>query len=248
MAWRRHCYLALIYTLLYTPLLILIAYSCLDKNGHFSWQWYQVMFTDDQLWGVVKNSFILAIATSTFATCLGTLAAIILVRYQFTGKTILRSTLMIYIIIPDLLIGVSMLILLHMLNVNFGMLTILIGQVTMCLPFVAIMINSRLHDLDARIFESAKDLGASEVTLYAKIIVPLILTAIVGAWILSFTLSMDDVIISFFLAGPGFQVLPLYIYSLVRTGITPEINAICSLLFFATLSLILLAQWSLRKR
>lgn len=246
--WLRSSYLILIYALLYIPLIILIFYSFLDSGKQFTWQWYQVMFADTQLWGVAINSFILAISAATLATFLGTLAAIVITRYRFKGKAILSTTLMSYIIIPDLLIGISLLILMHVMHFSFGYWTLLIGHVTLCLPFVAIMINSRLHDLDSSLFESAKDLGASEFTVYRKIIVPLLMTAIVGSWIMSFTLSMDDLIISFFLAGPSFQVLPLYIYSLVRLGVTPEINAICSVLFFATLLLILMSQWSIKKR
>lgn len=244
----QRSYLSFIYLLLYIPLFILIVYSFLDSNKHFTWQWYHVMLADTQLWSVTGNSFLLAISAATLATSLGTLAAIVLIRYRFMGKAILSSTLMSYIILPDLLIGISLLILMHVFNVTFGYWTLLIGHVTLCLPFVTIMINSRLHDLDSSLFESAKDLGASELVLYRQIILPLLFTVIVGSWIMSFTLSMDDMIISFFLAGPSFQVLPLYIYSLVRLGITPEINAICSVLFFATLVLIICSQWSIRKR
>ena len=244
----QRSYLGFIYLLLYIPLAILIVYSFLDSHKQFTWQWYQVMFADSQLWTVAGNSFLLAMSSATLATLLGTLAAIVLIRYRFMGKSILSSTLMSYIILPDLLIGTSLLILMHVFNVSFGYWTLLIGHVTLCMPFVTIMVNSRLHDLNNKLFESAQDLGASEFQLYRRIILPLLFTVIVGSWIMCFTLSMDDMIISFFLAGPSFQVLPLYIYSLVRLGITPEINAICSVLFFATFLLILCSQWSIRKR
>lgn len=245
--WRRS-YLLFIYCVLYVPLLILIAYSFMDKQHHFTWQWYQTLFSDSQLLSVATNSLLLAVTAATLATCLGTLAAVVITRYRFTGKKLMNGSLMSYIILPDLLIGISLLILLHIFHFSFGFLTLLIGHITLCLPFVAIMINSRLHDLDSSLFEVAKDLGASEFTLYWRVIIPLLFTAVIAAWIMCFTLSMDDVIISFFLAGPSFQVLPLYIYSLVRFGVTPEINAICSIIFIITLVFILLAQLGLRKK
>jgi spermidine/putrescine transport system permease protein len=245
--WRRS-YLAFGYLILYVPLFILIVFSFLDKQHHFTWHWYQVLLDDAQLWTVTGNSLLLAVSAASIATALGTLAAIVLVRYRFIGKPVMNAALMSYIILPDLLVGISLLILLHLFHLSFGFVTLLIGHITLCLPFVAIMINSRLLDIDKRLFEAAKDLGASEFVVFSRIIIPLLITAIIGAWIMCFTLSMDDMIISFFLAGPNFQVLPLYIYSLVRLGITPEINAICSVIFCVTLLLILLAQWGIRKR
>lgn len=247
MSWLKKSYLASIYAFLYIPLLVLIAYSFIDQH-HFSWVWYQTLMADTDLWSVAKNSLILAVSAATIATFFGSLIAIAFFRYRFLGKQILSTTLMSYIILPDLLLGVSLLILLHLLHIPFGFFTLLIGHITLCLPFVVIMINSRLLDLNSHLFEAAKDLGASELTLYIKIIMPLLLTAIAGAWIICFTLSMDDVIISFFLTGPSFQVLPLYIYSLVRLGVTPEINAICSIIFFATLLFIFLAHWGVKKK
>lgn len=247
MTWSRKSYLFLIYALLYIPLLVLITYSFLDHH-HFSLVWYQTLFSDNELWDVVENSLILAVTAASIATAFGTVIAIALVRYRFPGRKILNSTLMSYIILPDLLLGIALLILLHLAHFPFGFFTLLIGHIILCLPFVVVMINSRLYDLKNNLFEAAMDLGASEFIIYKRIIIPLLATAIIGAWIICFTLSMDDMIISFFLSGPSFQVLPLYIYSLVRLGVTPEINAICSIIFFATLIFILLAQRGFKKR
>lgn len=246
-AWRTS-YLSVGYAILYIPLLVLIAYSFIGPHHHLSFYWYKTLFADSQLWSVTLNSLLLAVLTATIATLLGTLIAITLSRYRFFGKKILSGTLISYIILPDLLLGISLLILCHLMHLPFGLLTLMIGHITLCLPFVVIMINARLLDLNHDLFEAAQDLGASEYHLYVKILMPLLMTAILAAWIMCFTLSMDDMIISFFLAGPTFQVLPLYIYSLVRLGVTPEINAICSIIFFATLLLISGAQWGAKKR
>ena len=244
----KKLYLAFVYTLLYLPLFILILFSFMDKQHHFTWYWYHILFDDDNLLIVTYNSLLVAILTATFATGLGTLAAVVLVRYRFLGRRFLNATLFSYIILPDLVIGVSLLLLAHLLNLQLGLLTLFLGHVTLCLPFVTITINSRLYDFDQHLFDSAKDLGATEIILFLRIIIPILLPAIIAAWLLCFTLSMDDVIISYFLTGPSFQVLPLYIYSLVRLGLTPEINAICSIIFFVTLALIILSQIGLRKR
>jgi len=244
----KKSYLALAYAFLYLPLLLLIAYSFLDKQHHLTWQWYRVLLNDENILTVTYNSLLVAILSASIATILGTIATIILTRYHFFGRKWIGTILFSYIIIPDLVIGISLLLLAHVINLPLGLLTLLIGHITLCLPFVSITINSRLHDFDANLFSAAKDLGASEAILFYRIFLPLLFPALLAAWLLSFTLSMDDVIISYFLTGPSFQVLPLYIYSLVRLGLTPEINAICSIIFFATLLLILLSQLALRKR
>ena len=243
----KRTYLSFSYLLLYLPLFILILFSFINKH-HFSLHWYYILSQDENILNVTYNSLIVATLSVTLATILGTLAAVVLLRYRFPGRRLFNTTLFSYIILPDLVIGISLLLLMHIMNFQLGLLTLLIGHITLCLPFVTITINSRLYDFDQPLFESAQDLGASELTLLFPIAIPLLIPAITAAWLLCFTLSMDDVIISYFLTGPSFQVLPLYIYSLVRLGLTPEINAICSIIFFATLLLILIAQLGLRKK
>jgi spermidine/putrescine transport system permease protein len=244
----RYVYLLFAYGFLYVPLFILIIYSFLTKDHQWTFTWFQQLFQDPNLWTVSGNSLIVAVTVATLATVLGTLAAIVLTRYRFVGRRFLNGALFSYIILPDLVIGISALLLLHLTGIPLGFFTLLIGHMMLCLPFVVITVNSRLLDVDTRLFEAAKDLGASELVLFTKIIIPLLLPAIIAAWLMCFTLSMDDVIISFFLTGPNFQVLPLYIYSMVRLGITPEINALCSVIFVAMLMLILLAQLGMRKK
>lgn len=237
----KKTYLFFVYACLYTPLLILITTSFFDGH-HLSLTWYQSLIDDAQLWNVAKNSLLLALSSASLSTMLGFIFATSLTRFRFPGRKVLNTTFLIYIILPDLLVGISLLILFHTLSIGFGFVTLLIGHITLCLPFVVMMINARLYEINNYILDAAKDLGASELTLYTRILCPLLLTALIGAWMISFTLSMDDVIISFFLSGPSFQVLPLYIYSLVRLGMTPEINAICSVIFFSTFLIIIIAH------
>ena len=243
-------YLAFCYAFLYIPLFILIFFSFLDPHNHdaFTWQWYSQLWQDPTLLGVAGNSLLVAVVASTVATVLGTFAALVIARYRFVGRKMLNTTIFILIILPDLVLGISLLLLVHIFNIPLGFTTLAIGHITLCLPFVAITINSRLMDMDPQLFDAARDLGATEFTIFWKVILPQLFSALIAAWLMSFTLSTDDVIISFFLTGPGFQVLPLYIYSMVRLGITPEINALCSLIFSFTLIMILLAQWGMRKK
>ena len=243
----RIFYLLFAYSFLYVPLFILIAFSFYTKDHQFTWEWYQQILQDPNLWTVSSHSLVVAMTAATLSTLLGTLAALVLTRYRFLGRKVLNGVLLSYVILPDLVIGISALLLMHLTHIPLGFVTLLMGHMMLCLPFVVITVNSRLLDFDTRLFEAAKDLGASEFLIFTKIIIPLLLPAIIAAWLMCFTLSMDDVIISFFLTGPEFQVLPLYIYSLVRLGITPEINALCSIIFMAMLALILLAQLGLRK-
>jgi spermidine/putrescine transport system permease protein len=246
----QRSYLVLCYAFLYIPLLILISFSFLDNHQHdtLTMQWYAQLLQDPTLLGVAGNSLFVAIFASTFATILGTFASVIIFRYKFSGRKLLNSTIFTLIVLPDIVMGISLLLLMHMLNVPLGFITLAIGHITLCLPFVAITINSRLVDMDTGLFDAARDLGATEFTIFWRIILPQLIPAIVAAWLMSFTLSMDDVIISFFLTGPDFQVLPLYIFSMVRLGITPEINALCSIIFFVTLILIFGAQWGIKKK
>jgi spermidine/putrescine transport system permease protein len=244
----RGSYLLLGYAFLYLPLFVLIAgsfFQVAPQTG-FTMSWYQSLLQDPNLLTVTGNSLMVAVVAATIATILGTLAAVVLRRYRFMGRQLLSNALFSLIIIPDLVLGISLLLWLHLLHVPLGFLTLVIGHITLCLPFVTIMINSRLLDLDHSLFEAGHDLGASEWRILRHIILPVLLPAIIGAWLMCFTLSTDDVVISFFLTGPSFNVLPLYIYSLVRLGITPEINALCSIIFVVTLVLILIAQWRMR--
>lgn len=243
----RKTYLLFIYAFLYIPLLVLITYSFINGND-WSLHWYRVLANDSQLWEVVKNSLLLAIISASICTALGSIFATTLARYRFLGNKIISTSFLIYIILPDLLIGISLLIIFHTFSIPLGFGTLLIGHITFCLPFIIMMINARLHDINHHILDAAKDLGASDAVIYIRILCPMLLTALISAWMIGFTLSMDDVIISFFLSGPDFQVLPLYIYSLVRLGITPEINAICSIIFFLTFFIIIIAHRWIKKR
>lgn len=250
---RLAAYLSLIYLFFYIPIFILIIYS-FNKSQYsllwrgFTWDWYQELFTDNDLWIAAWHSFSLGIIAATVATLVGLLAAVCLYRYRFFGRTFLNGLLLTLILSPEIVSGAALLILFTLAKLRLGFLSLALAHISFCIPFVIVTTLSRLISFDKNIFEAAKDLGANEWIVLLRIILPLLWPALFAGWLLSFTLSLDDVIISYFVAGPEFEILPLKIYSMVRSGIKPEINALCTVLFGITLILIVGSQLILRKK
>jgi spermidine/putrescine transport system permease protein len=246
-------YLTAIYLFFYIPIIVLIIYSfnnaqySLVWHG-FSFRWYQELLTDSDLWIAVSHSLILGISAASIATCVGGLTAISLYRYDFFGRQFLYGLIFLLILSPDIVMGISLLILFSFLKITLGFWSLLLAHITFCIPFVAITVYSRIASFDEYIFEAAKDLGAKDWVILTRVILPLLWPALLAGWLLSFTLSIDDVIISYFVAGPDFEILPLKIYSMVRLGVKPEINALCAVTFALTLFFVLLSQLMLRKK
>lgn len=246
-------YLASIYLFLYIPIIVLVVYSFNNAQYSLLWhgftlKWYNELFADSDLWIAAWHSFFLGLAAATFATLIGLLAAVSLYRYRFYGRKLLNGLIFILILSPEIVTGASLLILFTLLQLQLGFFSLFISHVSFCIPFVIVTIYSRLVSFDKNIFEAAKDLGANDWLIFRSIILPLLWPALFAGWLLSFTLSLDDVIISYFVTGPQFEILPLRIYSMVRSGVKPEINALCSVLFGVTLTLIVLSQIALRKK
>jgi len=249
----KKAYLTLIYLFFYLPIFILIVYSFNNTQYSLLWHgftldWYRELFNDSDLWISTWHSFFLGITAATVSAIVGLLAAVSLYRYRFFGRNFLNSLVFILILSPEIVTGASLLILYTMLQLPLGFTSLLLSHISFCIPFVIVTIYSRLVSFDKNIFEAAKDLGANDWLIFRTIILPLLAPAIFAGWLLSFTLSLDDVIISYFVAGPEFEILPLQIYSMVRAGIKPEINALCTVLFGITLVLIVLSQLALRKK
>ena len=246
-------YISSIYLFFYLPIFVLIVYSfnsaqySLVWHG-FSWRWYQDLFSDGDLWIAVMHSLALGISAATLAMTLGGLLAITVFRYRFMGRKLLYGLIFILILSPDIVMGISLLILFSIIHLNLGFWSLVLAHTTFCMPFVAVTVYSRIVSFDRFIFEAAKDLGAKDTLILTHIILPLLWPALLSGWLLSFTLSIDDVIISYFVAGPDFEILPLKIYSMVRLGVKPEINALCAITFGITLILITMAQLVSRKK
>lgn len=251
--WPNSIYLTLIYLFFYIPIIVLIVYSFNNTQYSllwhgFTWKWYEELFSDRDLWIATWHSFFLGITSASFATFIGLLAALSLYRYRFFGRNFLNGLIFILILSPEIVTGAALLILFSLVRLPLGFVSLLLAHISFCIPFVIVTTYSRLITFDKNILEAAKDLGANDVTILNRIILPLLWPALFASWLLSFTLSLDDVIISYFVAGPEFQILPLQIYSMVRSGIKPEINALCSVLFCVTLALIVVSQLALRKK
>jgi spermidine/putrescine transport system permease protein len=246
-------YLSLVYFFLYFPVIVLIIFSFNNATFSgfwqgFTWRWYQQLFHDSSLLTIALHSVIIATLASSAAVFIGTLGAIALFKYRFFGRTSLYLLIFSLIIVPDLVLAIALLLLFHEAHLSLGFTSLLLAHITFCVPFVFVTIYSRLSTLNRNLFEAAKDLGASDFIIATKIMLPLLLPALIAGWLLSFTLSLDDVMISFFVSGPSYQILPLYIFSHVRVGVTPELNALCSLILIATVIFAIIAQGCLRKK
>lgn len=252
-SFAQKCYMLLVYGLLYFPILVLILYSV--NNARFSLQWhgfsmhwYHVLIQDQDLWTALFHSVYLGLTASLIATLAGLFACVYLFLHpNYKYYRSFYATLFLLIIIPDLVLGVALLIFFNFTSTPLGFLSLLIAHITFCIPFVVLTINSRIHTLDVNIYASALDLGASRFTALTRVLFPLLWPAISSAFLLCFTLSFDDVIISYFVAGPDFNILPLTIYSLVRAGVTPELNALCTMTFLISMVLVILSYRMSRK-
>lgn len=248
----RNIFMFVVYAYLYIPIIILVTNSFNeDRYGlswkGFSWNWYERLFNNDTLIQAAFHSVTIAFFAATLATIVGGLTAIALYRYRFRGKQAVSGMLFIVMMSPDIVMAVSLLALFMVVGISLGFWSLLLAHVTFCLPYVTVTIFSRLNGFDARMLEAAKDLGASEVTILRKIILPLALPAVVSGWLLSFTISLDDVVVSSFVSGVSYEILPLRIFSLVKTGVTPEVNALATIMIVLSLGLVILSQLVVRK-
>jgi spermidine/putrescine transport system permease protein len=234
-----------IYAFLYLPLAIVVVYSFNDSRLNaewvgFTWHWYQVLLHDEDMLIAAGNSLFIALVSSLAATVLGTMAGIAIHRYDFR---LLNFMVLTPVAMPEILLGVSLLLFfIQVLNLTLGMLSIVLAHITFSIGFVAIVVRVALAALDESIFEAALDLGASPWQTFRYVTFPLILPGVIAGALMAFTLSIDDFVITFFTAGVGVQTLPLRIYSMIKIAVTPEVNAVSTLLMLLTLTLILLAS------
>lgn len=233
------------YAFLYLPLTIVVAYSFNDSRLNaewvgFTWHWYNVLLHDEDMLIAAGNSLLIALVASLAATLLGTMAGIAMHRYNLKLLNIMVLT---PVAMPEILLGVSLLLFfIQVLNLTLGMLSIVLAHITFSIGFVAVIVRSRLSSIDESLFEAARDLGASPWETFRYVTLPLILPAVIAGGLMAFTLSIDDFVITFFTAGVGVQTLPLRIYSMIKIAVTPEVNAVSTLLMLLTLSMLMLAS------
>ena len=235
----------LVYTFLYLPLVIVVAYSFNDSRLNAEWvgftlHWYRVLASDEQMLRAAANSLLIACAASAIATVLGTMAGIAIHRYKLKLLPVMVIT---PVAMPEILLGVSLLLFfIQVLNLTLGLFSVLIAHITFCIGFVAIIVRARLAGMDESIFEAARDLGATPWQTFRLVTLPLILPGVIAGALMAFTLSIDDFVITFFTAGVGVAPLPLQIYSMIKIAVTPEVNAVSTLLMLLPLGLIVLAS------
>lgn len=242
-----YAYMWLVYAFLYIPIIVVIVYSFNNARFSTNWngftmKWYYQLFKNQGLIDAAVNSLVVAVCSATMATTLGSLAALCIHRFKFAGRKLLAGSIYMLTISPDIVMGISLLIFFIAIKVQLGFTTLMIAHITLSMPFVTLTVLARLSEFNENVLEAARDLGASEAKSYLYVLLPMTLPAVAAGWLLSFTLSMDDVLISFFVTGPSYEVLPLKIYSMVRHGVKPDINALSAIMFCVTLVLVISAQ------
>lgn len=251
--WLQRAYAAIVYGFLYVPLLVVAVFSFNDSKFSLAWhgftlQWYSKLWENSSLMSAALNSLLIAASAATAATLLGTVAAFIIHQYRFPGRRLLFGSLFVMMMSPDIVIAISLLLLFLALALPLGFGTLFMAHTVLCVPFVASTVYSRFHGFQRDIIDAAKDLGADEYQVFRHIVIPVAAPAVVGGWLLSFTLSLDDVVISFFSTGPDFEVLPLRIYSMVRLGIKPDVNALCVVMMAITIIALVLSRTLLKEK
>ena len=240
-------YSALVYLFLYVPIIVLIVFSFNKARQTAVWQgftldWYRTLAGDDRVLGAVKNSLQVAGITTVVSTVIGTLAALAIGRHRFRGKTATQALVYLPIVIPEIVLGAALVTFFGVTQCRLGLWTVVMAHIAFSISYVIVVVRARLAGFDRALEEAAMDLGANALQTFFRVTLPLLLPGIVSSALLVFTISIDDYVITSFVAGPGATTLPLQIYSMVRTGITPEINAVSALLLVFTVILIILAQ------
>lgn len=254
MTWVTRTALMAGLTFLYAPILVLIGYSfnaspLVTVWGGFSTRWYGALLDDAPLLASAWVSLKVAVLTSLIATMLGTLAALVLERQRrFRGRALFTGLVLGPIVMPEVMIGLSLLLMFIGIGLDRSLLTIVIAHATFCTGFVAVVVAARLRGLDRSLEEAAADLGASPMRVLTTITLPLLAPALAASALLAFTLSLDDLVIASFVSGPGSTTLPMRLYSRVRLGVNPEINAASTLLVGLVSMAVLVASWLTARR
>src|SRR5436190_2246921 len=263
----------LVFVFLYVPIILLIVYSFNTSRLNIRWEgftmeWYERLWSDSVLIAAMKCSLIIAAITTIISVILGTIGAWLLYRYRYPLRRLLNTLIFIPMVIPEIIMGISLLILFTMatswaehlqaisgmpewftdLEFGLGYTTVIISHVTFCFPFVLVAVQARLAGVDPALEEAAMDLGATPRQAFWYVMVPYMLPAIISGALMAFTLSMDEIIVTYFTCGPDSQTLPLKIFGRVKKGLDPSLNAISAVFILATAALVVLSEWVKRRR
>ena len=237
-------YQAVLLVLMYLPIVVVVVYSFnVSKNttvwGGVTMDWYRKMINNRGLLEALRNSLVLATLSSLLAGIIGTLGAVGMARVSFRSKGAVEYISTLPIMIPEIILGMVLMAFFYLLDMPFGMLTLLLGHTVFCVPYILMEVKARLAGMDPSLEEAARDLGAGSFRAFWDITLPLIMPAVMSGSLLAFAMSMDDVVISIFVNGPRISTLPVKVYTQLKTGVTPEINALCTLMLAFTLAVLL---------
>jgi len=232
--WLSKLFVILVLLFNYLPIIVVVVYSFNASKysnwAGFSLQWYEKLFRNSQILRSLNNSLILSFSSCGLSILIGTAGAVGMARSRFRTQGLLENVSMIPMMMPEIILGMAYLAFFSIIRIPFGMLTLIIAHTTFCIPYIFINVQSRLVGLDPAYVEAARDLGASPTRAFYDVTLPLITPAILSGALLSFAMSMDDVVISFFVTGTTSNTLPLQVYSMLKMGVTPEVNALCTLM------------------
>ena len=242
-----------VYAFLHLPILVLVVFSFNDSKFSVDWagftlDWYQRLLERPDILRGLKASLIVGVASTVISAVLGTLIALALARHRFRGRTAFEGFLYVPIVTPEIVVGISLLILFALVELPLGLTTIVIAHVAFCLSFVVIVVLARLEGMDRTLEEAAMILGADEVTTFWKVTVPQLWPGILSGALLAFTMSFDDFVITSFVSGSGSSTLPIVVYGMVRRNVEPSINAISTIILLVTTALIYLADRLAREK
>lgn len=235
----KNFYIGLVFLFLYLPIIILVIYSFNTSKMNiifegFTLDWYKNLFQNKELLEAFFNTMIIAVVSTVVSVIIGVIGAVGIKKYDFPFKNLVNALIYIPIVIPEIVLGISLLSIYTLMKLELGMFTLILSHIAFSIPFVIVSVRSTLNDRLKTYEEAARDLGAGNRQTFFKITLPQIKPGVVSGALLAFTLSLDDVVISYFTAGPGSNTLPLKIYSTIKTGITPDVNALTTLMLLVT--------------
>ena len=247
--WKwSNLYLAIMILLMYFPLVMVVIFSFNESRlsanfTGFSLKWYATLANDRDLKEALFNSILLGVLSCGISAVIGTLGAVGMARVKYKTKGMMEYLSTIPIMIPEIILGMVFLVFFSMLNLPFGMTTLVIAHTTFCIPYIFMMVKARLVGIDKSLEEAARDLGAGPIRTFFDITMPLIAPAVLSGSLLAFAMSFDDVVISIFVKGPRLNTLPVKVYAQLKTGVTPEINALCTIILVVITAVLLLSSF-----
>ena len=245
-------YLAVLTILMYLPLVMVVIFSFNESRlsasfTGFSLKWYEILAQDRDLKEALMNSIVLGVLSCGISAVIGTLGAVGMARVNYRSKGMMEYLSTIPIMIPEIILGMVFLVFFSLLNLPFGMITLVIAHTTFCVPYIFMMVKARLVGIDKSLEEAARDLGAGSVRTFFDITMPLIMPAVLSGSLLAFAMSFDDVVISIFVNGPRLNTLPVKVYAQLKTGVTPEINALCTIILAVIILVLVLSSLIAKK-